>query len=94
MYNLSFLPFLKIVDKTYLAMHSGLKKGWIGFLVLIIGLGLFLAVKSEFIYDAYTNGFFYNSYPFLFVIFYRFSSHSQKSRSRPEFETVSETKIS
>lgn len=28
-------------------MHSGLKKGWIGFLILIIGLGLFLTVKSS-----------------------------------------------
>lgn len=59
MYNLSFLPFLKIVDKTYLAMHSGLKKGWIGFLILIIGLGLFLTVKSEFINYIYTNRVFF-----------------------------------
>ena len=55
MYSLSFLPLLKIVDKTYLAMHSGLKKGWIGFLILFIGLGLFLTVKSEFINYIYTN---------------------------------------
>ena len=55
MYSLSFFPLLKIVDKTYLAMHSGLKKGWIGFLILIIGLGLFLTVKSEFITYIYTN---------------------------------------
>ena len=53
MFNLSFLPFLKIVDKTYLAMHSGLKKGWIGFLILFIGLGLFLTVKSEFSLQIY-----------------------------------------
>ena len=59
MYSLSFLPLLKIVDKTYLAMHSGLKKGWIGFLILIIGLGLFLTVKSEFINYIYTNRFFF-----------------------------------
>ena len=59
MYNLSCLPLLKIVDKTYLAMHSGLKKGWIGFLILIIGLGLFLTVKSEFINYIYTNRFFF-----------------------------------
>ena len=69
MYSLSFLPLLKIVDKTYLAMHSGLKKGWIGFLILIIGLGLFLTVKSEFINYIYTNRgfflFFYHNYLFL-----------------------------
>ena len=59
MYSLSFLHLLKIVDKTYLAMHSGLKKGWIGFLILIIGLGLFLTVKSEFINYIYTNRFFF-----------------------------------
>ena len=59
MFNLSFLPFLKIVDKTYLAMHSGLKKGWIGFLILIIGLGLFLTVKSEFINYIYTNKLYF-----------------------------------
>ena len=59
MYSLSFLPLLKIVDKTYLAMHSGLKKGWIGFLILIIGLGLFLTVKSEFMNYTYIQiGFF------------------------------------
>ena len=59
MYNLSLLLFLKIVDKTYLAMHSGLKKGWIGFLIMIIGLGLFLTVKSEFINYIYTNRVFF-----------------------------------
>ena len=47
-------------------MHSGLKKGWIGFLIMIIGLGLFLTVKSEFVYYVYTNrGFFYHNYQFL-----------------------------
>ena len=59
MYSFSFFPLLKIVDKTYLAMHSGLKKGWIGFLILIIGLGLFLTVKSEFMNYTYIQiGFF------------------------------------
>ena len=66
MYSLSFLPLLKIVDKTYLAMHSGLKKGWIGFLILIIGLGLFLTVKSEFMNYTYIQiGFF-----FIIIIFF------------------------
>ena len=66
MYSLSFLPLLKIVDKTYLAMHSGLKKGWIGFLILIIGLGLFLTVKSEFMNYTYIQiGVFYHNYLFL-----------------------------
>ena len=54
----------------------------------------FSSKKWVYLWRIYKWGFFYNSYPFLFVIFYRFSSHSQKSRSRPEFETVSETKIS